>query len=273
MNKYADLHIHSSYCDGVLTPRKIMEKARQRRLKAISITDHDTFNGSFEALKLADEYDVEVLPGIEFSCEFEGHDIHVLGYFNNKDLSRLDDVLNHLRKKRIDRAFKMAEKFKDIGIDIPINEIIENNESIGRPHFARELLKQGIVESFDEAFERYLTPGKPCYVPKEKLTVSEGIQMIHSLNGVAILAHPGLIEDELVVQKLIVEEFDGFEVYHPKHTQNDKLRFYGICKNKVLLVTGGSDFHQEGTSKKSQIGGEKLAYSYVEDIYKFLSKK
>jgi predicted metal-dependent phosphoesterase TrpH len=272
MNKYADLHIHSSYSDGVLPPDKIMQKARLRNLKAISITDHDTLNGSLEALKLSDYYGIEVVPGIEFSCDFEGHDIHVLGYFSDEDLSQLEKVLIHLRQKRVDRAYKIGEKFKEIGIDISVDKIVKENESIGRPHFARELIRQRFVDNFEEAFTKYLIPGKPCYVPKEKLTVYECIRIIHSLSGAAILAHPGLIKDEKVIERLVDEDFDGFEVYHPKHTQKDKLKYYGICKDRSLLITGGSDFHQGDSLKKSQIGSEKLSYSYVEEIHNFFLK-
>ena len=272
MNKYADLHIHSSYSDGAFTPKKIMEEASNRRLHTISITDHDTLSGSILAWKMADDYPVEVIVGIEFSCVYQGEDVHVLGYFLHDVSHALNPFLEELQQKRQERAIKMVDRFGELGIDMDTMDLDAYGDSIGRPHFAKELLRLGVVKTFDEAFEKYLKPGCPCYIEKSKISVSECIKSIHENGGISVLAHPGLLEKEDTLLELLDYGPDGLEVYHSKHDQKDKIRLYNLSKDRHLLITGGSDFHEETKSRLTGIGSEKIPVRYVEALKRQIKK-
>ncbi|MBF7095720.1 PHP domain-containing protein [Alkalibacter mobilis] len=264
MNNYADLHIHSCFSDGVLTPEEILTDSKKKNLRAIAVTDHDTFEGSSRAFKLSASYGIEVLMGIELSCSFEDQDIHLLGYFK-EDVSHIfKPFLYKLKQGRIERAYKISDRFKNHGIAMPVEEMVINSESIGRPHFAKELIKKGIVGTFEEAFEKYLSRGKSCYVEKTKLPVLDAISEIRKYGGVSIIAHPALIRNKLILNELISLNPDGLEVYHSKHTQEDKIYLYNLAKDHGLLVSGGSDFHEE--TKYTTIGSVKLPYYYLENI-------
>jgi hypothetical protein len=266
MNNHADLHIHSSYSDGAWSPKKILEEASNRRLHTISITDHDTFSGSVMAWNMADQYPVEVILGIEFSCTHQGEDVHVLGYFLQDVSMELESFLLELQQRRRSRAHQMVACFQTLNIDLSHMDLDGYGDSIGRPHFAKELLRLKVVQTFDEAFEKYLKRGRPCYIENVKVSVKECIEIIGRYGGVSVLAHPGLLKSPDILESLLDFQPDGLEVYHSKHSQKDRIRLYNIAKNQGLLVSGGSDFHEETKNRLVGIGSEKIPVRYVESL-------
>lgn len=263
---YADLHIHSNHSDGVLTPEAIMKIASERKLSAISITDHDNFSGSLEAKTLEKKYGVEVVTGIEFSCSSGTEDIHILGYFDRAKTNSIEEILKDLRKHRLERAYEMAEKFKASGIDLDFEDIFNSSVSVGRPHFARALVSKGYSGDTKEAFAKYLHTESPYYVPKKKLTCFECNDLIHAHKGLSVIAHPAVIKAKYMIGDLIREKIDGLEVYHPLNTQKDRIEYYNLCKENKLLLTGGSDFHGSTGNSIVQIGTCKISYTYVQAL-------
>ncbi|MTI67768.1 MAG: PHP domain-containing protein [Firmicutes bacterium] len=244
--KKADLHIHTTASDGKFTPKEVVDLAIKRKLDAISITDHDTTSGIQQAINQSKKYNsLEVIPGIELSSEHNGEEIHILGYYIDYKSSLLEDVTNKLKKLRIERAYKILKKLELISISIDtdkIENIIAENNYIGRPHIAKLLIDEGYVNSMEEAFDSYLGFGKKGYVPREKLSLEDSINLITKIGGYAVLAHPGLIKQNLepILRKF---KFQGIEIYHTKHTDMVIEKLNILARRFNLIKTGGSDCH------------------------------
>ncbi|MDI6851060.1 MAG: PHP domain-containing protein [bacterium] len=240
-----DLHTHTTKSDGLYSPRELVYLLYSKGIKIFSITDHDSVEALAEAQEEALKLNIELIPGVELSAEYKGEEVHVLGYFIDLNSEYLISYLETFRKARKERFWKMVEKLKGLGIEInPDISKFEENKAIGRPHIARELLERGFVSSIEEAFEKYIGDSGPAYVKKFKISVEEAIDIIHKSGGIAILAHPGIINrmDE-VIDISILKEIDGIEVFHPKNPcyLEDKLK--EIAFKNGLLITGGTDFH------------------------------
>ena len=237
----ADLHIHTTYSDGLLTPDEVIKVAFQKGLYAISITDHDTVAG----IRKFENSQVKVIPGIEFGCVFEGEDVHILGYFSKYFLPKISEKVSFLKEKRTERCSEIIKKLNNQGLKIDMEDvsIYTQNGLIGRPHIARALIERGYVHSMREAFDLYLNRGCPAYVERCSLSIEETIDLIHEEEGIAVLAHPGLIKRKEIIDYVIKEGIDGLEVIHSKHTHEDVVYFLSLAKKKNLLITGGSDSH------------------------------
>lgn len=267
--KYVDLHIHTIYSDGSFTPKEVIYYANSIGLVAVGITDHDTTDGITEAIVSAQEYEIEVVAGLELSAEFKDfpeEEIHILGYFidyNNENLKKQLRIFQEARQQRAEHIF---EKLSFLGLNLDKQEVFEScakSQSIGRLHFARVLLKKNIVSNIKEAFEKYLGYGKPAYVPKFKLPTQQAISMIIEAGGIPVLAHPyanGYI-DVNSIKKLINQGLKGIEIYHPKHHKNAIEELLMIAEKYDLLITGGSDCHGSLSGNNSMIGAIKLSYN------------
>lgn len=255
--KYADLHIHSSFSDGKLTPEQILEIACEKQIKYISITDHDSIDSQYITKEVNDK--VRVIPGIELSSEIDDFEIHILGYFIDIDDDKLNETVNSLKKERIKRVELIIEKLKDQGINLDIKNMMQDNLCVGRAHIANEIVRCGYEENFKCAFLKYLIKGKPAYVKGNKLTYKKALKVINDANGIAVLAHPGKIYRSMAIEKIIKElkcyGLKGIEVYHPSHTKEQVNLFYNLSKKYKLLITGGSDFHDE-SNKDTSIGSD-----------------
>ncbi len=254
----ADLHIHTTASDGTLKPNEIVKWAYKKNVKAIAITDHDTVYGIDIAINEANKYNnLLVIPGIEFSCEYNDIEIHILGYFINyksKILKKLTDKIIHSRKIR---GEKIIKKLNKIGIEINIRDVenhSRNSRFIGRPHIARALIAKKYVNTINEAFEKYIGKDKPAYEPRYKLSINKAINVIHAIKGIAVLAHPGLIKDINPKEVFTNYKFDGIEVYHSKHKIEDIKKYEKLANEHNLIKTGGSDFHGEYIDGKPIIG-------------------
>ena len=203
--KYADLHNHTTASDGIFTPKELVRHASTKGLAAIGITDHDTTDGIYEAQKAGKNYGIEIIPGIELNTQEDNFEIHILGYFMDYNLPWFQDILTKIRDARYYRAEKIVNNLVNIyGMDLEFEDIIHKaggKHNIGRTHIARAMIDKGIVKSISEAFEKYIGEGCKAYVKRYKLTVPEGINMIKEAGGVPVLAHPGLISDDSIVER------------------------------------------------------------------------
>lgn len=252
-----DLHIHSKASDGTLTPETIVEKANRLGLSTISITDHDSVASISTAIDASDTLPLTVIPGIELSSVHQGRDAHILGYFIDFTQPVLQQNLDKLTASRASRAGDMVKKLQAEGLSINFGEVAaySNGGAIGRPHVAQILLKHGFVKSINEAFERYLGRNGPAYVPKYVLEVTEVIDLIHSVGGVASLAHPGVagISEEFLAW-LKEKGLDAVEVWHSDHTDQEIAHYQNLATKYGFLATGGSDCHGEGKSRGFVLG-------------------
>ena len=252
-----DLHAHTTASDGSLTPTDLVCKASEIGLSALAVTDHDTLGGLAEARQAAADIGLDFVSGVELSVEDDGGRFHLLGYLFDPENAALGEKLVTLRANRAARNEAMAGKMAELGLPVTMADVRaeagEDAEVIARPHFAQALIKKGIVHSVKEAFDRYLSTGKPLYLPKEVLTPREAIALLHGAGGVAVMAHPGLVPlsaSALAGRVASLAEdagLDGLEAYYSQHSAADTDRFVTLARQHHLLITGGSDFH--GTPK------------------------
>jgi len=271
--KFVDLHIHTSASDGLIPPEKVVEIAKEAGLSAIAIADHDTIDGIFKAKEKADELQIELVPAVELSISHKGSDFHILGYLIDYEDGDFRKKIEKFREERLQRGEKMVQKLNEMGINLSIDGVraIAQNSSVGRPHLADALLKGEYVNTYQEAFARYLGYHAPAYVPKKYLTPQEGLDLIHSVKGVAVLAHPGITKRDELIPDFISLGLDGLEAYH---SQSDPatVKYYRNLADKFgLIYTGGSDCH--GRKEKILIGTIKVPYRCLEKLRKIKNDK
>ncbi len=274
--KWADLHIHTNKSDSTNTIAEVFANAEREQIDAIAITDHDTIAAMEEAESLASKDGIEFVPGIELSAMLDKKEVHIIGLYIDWKDKDFNNKLAFFQSKRVERAEKIINKLKQQNLDLDFAELFEftqNINSAGRLHIARLLVQRRYVDSIRDAFDRYLSEDKPAYVEKAKLTVEEGIAMIKAVNGLAILAHPGKLGMDDMIEKWHAAGLDGIEAFHPDHNFEYVEKYTRIAGRFDMLVSGGSDCH--GTGKdNTKIGKIKLPYSYFEKIkeYKFKLK-
>ncbi len=250
----ADLHMHSTASDGALSPAALAQRAAQMGFDVIALTDHDSVEGVAEAAQAAKALGMTLIPGVELSCGAQ-REIHVLGYgFDPRD----EALLAFCREKRMQRerrTEKMVERLCEIGKPIDLARVRAlAGGAVGRPHVARALVEAGHVKSVSEAFDRFLAPGKPGYVPKKELRVADAVALIAKAGGVAVLAHPMEMRcGEMAIEALVGEwkgqGLAGLEVWHPSAANNHAAFLLGLAQREGLLVTGGSDYHGGGAHR------------------------
>lgn len=245
-----DLHVHSNKSDGTLTPSGLVELAVAKGLTAFALTDHDTVDGIDEAVAASAGKPVEVIPGIEFSTEYEGKDIHIVGLFIEYNSPLFRSQIKAFVDSRVLRNQKMCERLRDAGADISYEKLLSRfpQAVITRAHYARYLLETGFVKSLPEAFERYIGDRCPCFVPREKVTPGQAVSLIRETNGLAVLAHPTLyhMSDarlEALALSLKDAGLDAIECIYSTYTAGEQRQMQALAKKLGLLPSGGSDFH------------------------------
>jgi len=267
-----DLHTHSNYSDGELSPDNLVHEAVKRGLRAIALTDHDTIGG-LDIAKTAVKRDnlqekIQFIPGIEININWNqgnhpkeapgmgaGGEFHLLGLGINSPSENFITAVNKLFARREARNREILERMHEYSIDAAWDELLEisgaavnKNQSIGRPHFAALLIKHKIVKNAKQAFARYLGVGKPFYVPKEGLTFEEAVTVIRESGGIPVLAHPvslyvawGRLPNLVSILKDM--GLMGIEAWHPTAKPGSCRRLEALAKSLGLFVTEGSDFH------------------------------
>lgn len=245
-----DLHTHSTASDGSFTPTQVIEAAVRAGLKAVALTDHDTIAGIPEAMAAAEKYDIEFIPGIELSAFYLNQEVHIVGLFLNINDEQFIQRLESFREIRDQRNTAMIQKMTDAGIDISIEKIreIDGDAVITRANFARYLLHIGYISSIDEAFDKYLSPGKPFFVPKTGVTPEDAIRAICDNGGIAILAHPlsykfSSSQLDTCIKLLKSYGLKGIETRYSTFSAADERDMKRLADRHGLLYSGGSDFH------------------------------
>ncbi len=253
--KSVDLHVHSNKSDGTLTPSDLVDLALSKGLSAFALTDHDTTEGIDEALQAAavanaNGAQLEVIPGIEFSTEYEGKDIHIVGIYVDYKSEVFQNYLKDFQDSRDNRNRKMCLKLAEHGVDITYEKLrAEYPTSIlTRSHYAKYMLEHGAVKSMSEAFDRYIGDRAPCFLPREKVTPSQAVSLILNCGGIPILAHPILYHmsdarlDQLVAT-LKEAGLIGIEAIYSTYNQAEERQIRKLATKYDLCISGGSDFH------------------------------
>jgi predicted metal-dependent phosphoesterase TrpH len=270
MASRADLHTHSTYSDGRLTPTELIERAVSRGLEVLALTDHDCTDGIAEALEAAQNHPrLLFIPGVEMSTDLPQEEVHVLGYFLDWRNPRFQGCLDHLRRSRLERGQKMLAKLKGLGIEVSWQRVKElaGDGVVGRPHIALAMLEAGHISSLEEAFDRYLARNSPAYVEREKITPAEAVQLLTDASGLPVLAHPRDLQN---LESLLVELKEagliGMEVYYQDYDQQAIERLLAIAHQHDLLPLGGSDFHGIGGAHERDLGDIPLPFEPVEHL-------
>ncbi len=243
-----DLHVHTTASDGEFDEAQIMAMARERNLNLIGITDHDTLEGVLKMQAQGMDAGLMVLPGVEISAGGD-QEVHLLGYGIHSGMKPLIMLMDDMRRERMERTDKMIRRLQAMGLSIDMEDIAHvKSHSLGRAHIGRALVKKGVVDSVYEAFDKYLSPGRPGYEPKEKIQVTKVISLLRSCGAVPVIAHPGRLKFAPLVFETLLNAWKdaglmGLEVYHPAHVNGSLPYWEALARRHRLLVTGGSDFH------------------------------
>ena len=243
-----DLHLHSRISDGTDAPEQVVDLAVDAGLTAMALTDHDTLEGIPEA-EAAAESRVELVPGIELSVQWGDRGMHLLGYWIPHD-GDVDATLDWVREGRAIRNLEILEALSGLGIHITPEELAEESGPgvAGRPHLAALLVRQGVVDTPGDAFDRYLSQGRPAYRPRRRLRVDRAVAAIRADGGVASVAHPHTVADSADAFRSAFEAFaeigiHGVECHYSEYTPEQRVRLAEMARGLGLTPTGGSDYH------------------------------
>lgn len=279
--KYADLHAHTVESDGTYTPVQLVREAVARGLSAVAIVDHDSVGAVACALEEAKKTNCEIIPGIELTAQQDNQEIHILGYFLDYQQEVLLDKLKLARQNRVERVYKILENLKELGVELNAQTVFDiagfgrrlpnhglaasGCGTVGRMHIARALVKDGWVSSTAEAFRKYIGDRSPAYVLGFRFSPPEAIKLIRDAGGVAVLAHPYILENDGLIAEFARCGLQGLEVYYPEHSQSLVNFYLDLAKKLDLLITGGSDFH--GSAKPNiKLGMIKIPFELVEKL-------
>lgn len=264
---FADLHLHTNFSDGTFSPEELVAHAAQKQLSAIALTDHDTVEGCARAAVACEAAKIQFIAGSELTAEQDDNEIHILGYFLDLQNEKLLTETAKFQAVRQHRIREMVARLNELNVPLDVDAVFKlaNCRAPGRPHIARALVQAGLVESLDEAFERFLKKNRPAWVPKMKMSAPDAIALIHQAGGLAVMAHPGLNRCDEVIPGLVQAELDGIECFHTKHPKATAEHYLQIAKQHGLLVTGGSDCH--GLNKgRPLVGTVRLPFHYLEKL-------
>ncbi len=277
-----DLHVHTTASDGQYTPSQIIQKAAEKQIKVIAITDHDTIAGIEEAISEGEKLGVKVVPGIEINISFPTGEFHLLGHGITKPSESLKSIVENVLKNRTERNALIIEKMNADGVPLTMEELSADfpDTVIGRPHFAAELVKYKVVKTRQQAFDQYLARGRKWYVPRVCTNLDEAIVAIRESGGVPVIAHPmslylswGRLPDFLTdcYEKGVV----GIEAFHPGARVTECLRLEELGRKIGFIITAGSDFHGEKIRADRKLGhtagGKKIDDKYYfEELLKVL---
>ncbi|MCM8780769.1 MAG: PHP domain-containing protein [Candidatus Omnitrophica bacterium] len=268
--KYADLHLHTVFSDGTYTPEELIEEVCRQSISAVSVVDHDNVDGIEPVKIIAEQRNIEVLPGIELTAEYNGTEVHILGYLIEYKDDNLTRTLDTLKRNRNERIYKILDRLRRYtGIDLEASLVfdIAKGGTVGRLHIARALVKNGIVNSISEAFQRYIGDKCPAYVAGFRFSPQQAIGLIKQIGGIPVLAHPYSLDQDELIPELVNNGLRGLEVFYPEHTQAMVNHYLDIAKKFNLLITGGSDCH--GSAKPEvRIGSIKIPYTLVNKLKK-----
>ena len=258
----ADLHSHSFHSDGTMAPGDVVRRAADQGVELYALTDHDEVAGLAEATAAAAERSLAFVPGVEVSVTWGNTTVHIVGLGINRESASLRDRLAYVRSGRMRRAQEIDAGLSAVGIDGALEGALhhaENPRMIGRTHFARFLVEQGVCRDVREVFKRYMVDGKPGYVPHRWASLTEAVDMIAGAGGVAVIAHPARYRFDDLALHTMLEEFrdaggEALEVVTSNHTPDDVRRFTKLALEFGFEASSGSDFHGPGESANVELG-------------------
>ena len=275
-NKIVDLHTHTTESDGSFTPEELMAEAKRTGLSAIAITDHDSISGIKKAAPFASQYEIELIPGVELSTDYNGKEVHVVGLYIDIENVNFLTKIKEFKDNRDNRNAIMIENLQKEGFAITMEELKAENPDcvITRANIARFLYEHGMIPSIQTAFEKYIGDHCKCYVNRFKITPMDAVRLIKEAGGTAILAHPLLYHmSDTVLQQLVNEMkatgLDGIEAIYATYTPSEERQMKQFAKENQLLISGGSDFHgstKPNLSLATGYGKLHIPYSVLETI-------
>lgn len=272
-----DLHIHTCYSDGVFTPEKIVDTALDVGLNAIAITDHDNVLAYPMAVdyanKIANESNstpLEIISGVEINTIHKNTEIHILGYFMDRDNADFSAMLKQQQKARIDQTHEIVALLnKKQGINVPfekIKNLVAEGGSIGRPHIAKAITMAGGTTSVMEAYNKFINDRSPVYVQRKTVTPHDAIEIIYEAGGIPVFAHPFDVDDaENLIKEFMHCGLRGVEAYHRKHSPAMVEYYSSIAERCGLIITGGSDFHAPNPNNGQIIMGKNFVPEWIYD--------
>ena len=275
-----DLHLHTTFSDGKLTPMELVKLCSARGLKTIAITDHDSTEGISEALQAAKNLTkISIIVGVELSTDVPGSEIHLLGYFVDYEEKGFQDTLSRFRDGREERAQKMVERLGELGVPVDWNRVQELSDggAIGRPHIAQAMVESGYVKYPRDAFDRYLGRNGPAYVERIRLTPVEAVQTLVANGAIPVIAHPtfsvtgmdasGKGDLNRILLELKSAGLMGMEVYYGNYTPDIVATLQEIADENGLIPCGGSDYHASGNPGEAQPGTVGPPFETIEALY------
>ena len=268
-----DFHMHTTFSDGTLSPDKLISLAAKRRIKILSVTDHDTISNYAEVNQACNKYDLQLIKGIEISSHLEDKDTHILAYFEHEeDYQKLAEIEYENKQRRITRLYKICENLALQGIEIDADQIlsVSANKAITRPQIAQEMVKKGYVKSVQDAFTEYLYDGSKSYIPASQIHTYELLEKVREFGGLTVLAHPDtrFINREDLIIEMVKHGLQGIEIHHPSHDLLKRNHYTNLCRKYNLVVTGGSDYHGI-KGKEDNLGKTKLLEA---DYQRFIAR-
>lgn len=265
-----DLHLHTTASDGRSTPEELVRRAAAAGITTMAVTDHDTMAGIPAARTAAAEAGIDVVPGIEITAVHNGKDVHMLGYFVDEANADLAGFLLAQRADRRRRIEDMLDRLAGLGIVLDREALLGQAEgkgkAIGRPVIARALIAGGHAKDMTQAFDRYLSPDRPAFVPRVGATPARVVAIIAAAGGVSSFAHPGKLGFDDLIVALSTQGLDAVEVFHPDHDAKASVRYQALALDCGLLVSGGSDDHGPGADRPDTIGTVNLPAAAFEAL-------
>jgi 3',5'-nucleoside bisphosphate phosphatase len=266
-----DLHTHSTASDGKCSPEELVARAARAGVRVLALTDHDTAGGCPAAAEACRRAGVRFVPGIEITAVASDRDVHVLAYFFDVESAALATFLAEQRQRRIDRSREMLVRLDQHGLRLDVDAILapalaDSSRAVGRPWIARALVQSGHVATVSEAFDKWLSRGRPAFVPRHGASPEEVFVRIHEAGGLASLAHPVLVEHDDWIPTFAAAGLDALEAFHPDHSAADTSRYLDVAERLGLLVTGGSDYHADSDHGGGGPGSVALPREYFERL-------
>ena len=252
-----DLHLHTTHSDGRLTPTQLVELVAAKGIRVAAVTDHDSTEGIPEAIEAASRFpQLTIIPGIELSTDIPGNEVHMLGYFIRYEDASFQEMLRSFRDGRVDRAREMVDKLAALGLPVEWDRVCELAQgAVGRPHIAQAMIEKGYISHPQEAFAHYIGRNGPAYAERAKMTPAEAVEYIRAVGGVAVLAHPHVVDNvESLLPELTEAGLAGMEVYYKEYTPAEEEMFGAMAARHGLLSCGGSDYHAMGTPGEEEPG-------------------
>jgi predicted metal-dependent phosphoesterase TrpH len=250
--------MHTTASDGRSSPEALVAEVSAAGCRTIAVTDHDTVAGVAAAREAAGHAGVSFVPGIEVTAVAEGVDVHVLGYFIDIDDAVFAGFLRAQRERRRERVVAMGDRLRQAGVPVDVAPILavpaDSGRAVGRPAIAQALVTAGHAADIADAFNRFLTEGRPGYLPRTGPEPAEVIDRLHAVGGVSSLAHPGKLRRDHLILPMIAAGLDAIEAYHPDHTVADVVRYQTLADRHRIMVTGGSDYHGPGSGRVTGLG-------------------